>query len=83
MVGEVSEELISNQEILGRLDFAFAKGKLSIQMRGVEPKLNEDKYINIKNGRHPLLDKDNVVPNSIYLRKGLPYFTYNRSKYWW
>ncbi len=67
MVGEVSEELISNQEILGRLDFAFAKGKLSIQMRGVEPKLNEDKYINIKNGRHPLLDKDNVVPNSIYL----------------
>lgn len=67
MVGEVSEELIANQEILGRLDFAFAKGKLSIQMRGVEPKLNEDKYINIKNGRHPLLDKDKVVPNSIYL----------------
>ena len=67
MVGEVSEELISNQEILGRLDFAFAKGKLSIQMKGVEPKLNEDKYINIKNGRHPLLDKDKVVPNSINL----------------
>ena len=67
MVGEISEELISNQEILGRLDFAFAKGKLSIQMKGVEPKLNEDKYINIKNGRHPLLDKDKVVPNSINL----------------
>jgi len=67
MVGEVSEELISNQEILGKLDFAFAKGKLSMQMRGIEPKLNEDKYINIKNGRHPLLDKDKVVPNSIYL----------------
>ena len=67
MVGEVSQELISNQEILGKLDFAFAKGKLSMQMRGIEPKLNEDKYINIKNGRHPLLDKDKVVPNSIYL----------------
>ena len=67
MVGEISEELISNQEILGRLDFAFSKGKLSIQMKGVEPKLNEDKYINIKNGRHPLLDKDKVVPNSINL----------------
>lgn len=25
MVGEVSEDLISNQEILGRLDFAFSK----------------------------------------------------------
>lgn len=66
-VGEISGDLISNQEILGKLDFAFAKGKLSIQMRGIEPKLNKDKYINIKNGRHPLLDKDNVVPNTIYL----------------
>ena len=53
MVGEVSEDLISNQEILGRLDFAFAKGKLSMQIRGVEPTLNKDKFINIKNGRHP------------------------------
>ncbi|MGL5312384.1 MAG: endonuclease MutS2 [Peptostreptococcaceae bacterium] len=67
MVGEVSEDLISNQEILGKLDFAFAKGKLSMQMRGIEPTLNEDKYINIKNGRHPLLDKDKVVSNTIYL----------------
>lgn len=67
MVGEVSDDLISNQEILGRLDFAFAKGKLSIQMRGVEPTLNEDKFINIKNGRHPLLEKDKVVPNTVYL----------------
>lgn len=66
-VGEISNEIISNQEILSKLDFAFAKGKLSIQMRGVEPKLNEDKYIEIKNGRHPLLDKDKVVPNTIYL----------------
>ncbi|MGG7060739.1 ATP-binding protein, partial [Clostridium tertium] len=27
----------------------------------------EDKYINIKNGRHPLLEKDKVVPNTVYL----------------
>ena len=67
MVGEVSEDLISNQEILGRLDFAFAKGKLSMKMRGVEPTLNKDKFINIKNGRHPLLDRKTVVPNSVYL----------------
>lgn len=67
MVGEISSELLSNQEVLGRLDFAFAKGKLSIKMRGIEPKLNEDKYINIKNGRHPLLETDKVVPSTIYL----------------
>ncbi len=67
MVGEISEDIISNQEILGRIDFAFAKGKLSISMKAVEPFLNEDKYINIKNGKHPLLYKKTVVPNNIYL----------------
>ena len=36
-------------------------------MRGIEPTLNEDKYLNIKNGRHPLLDKKKVVANTIYL----------------
>ncbi|RDY24131.1 endonuclease MutS2 [Romboutsia maritimum] len=67
LVGSVSNDLISNQEILGKLDFAFAKGKLSIQIKGIEPELNKDKYINIKNGRHPLLDNNKVVPNTIYL----------------
>ena len=67
MIGEVADELISNQEILGRLDFAFAKGKLSMQMKAVEPTLNEDKYINIKRGRHPLLDIKTVVGNNVYL----------------
>ena len=68
-VGEISNNIISNQEILGKLDFAFAKGKLSISMRGVEPDLNKDKVINIKAGRHPLLDSDIVVANDIYLGK--------------
>ncbi len=67
MVGDVCDDLIANQEILGRLDFAFAKGKLSMQMKAVEPSLNEDKYINIKRGRHPLLDIKTVVPNTVYL----------------
>ena len=68
-VGEVSEEIVSNQEILGKLDFAFAKGKLSNQMKAVEPKLNKEKYIDIKRGRHPLIDKNMVVPNTVYLGK--------------
>ena len=49
MVGEISEDLISNQEILGKLDFAFAKGKLSLEMKAIEPILNKEKHINIKN----------------------------------
>lgn len=66
-VGEISGELIANQEILGKLDFIFAKGKLSIQMRGIEPEINSEKYINIKNGRHPLIAKEHVVANTVYL----------------
>ena len=69
MIGEISGELISNQEILGKLDFAFAKGKLSVEMRVIEPVLNEEKYFHIKNGRHPMIDKRDVVPNTVYLGK--------------
>ncbi|WP_343345014.1 endonuclease MutS2 [Terrisporobacter petrolearius] len=67
LVGEVARDILSNQVILGKLDFAFAKGKLSLSMKAIEPTLNEEKNINIKNGRHPLLDTDKVVPNNIYL----------------
>lgn len=67
LVGEVAGDILSNQVILGKLDFAFAKGKLSLSMKGIEPILNEEKNINIKNGRHPLLDASKVVSNNIYL----------------
>lgn len=68
-IGEVSNEIISNQEILGKLDFVFSKGKLSIKMKAIEPILNEDKYLNIKNGKHPLLNINEVVPNTIWIGK--------------
>lgn len=67
MIGEIAREMISNQEILEKIDFIFAKGKLSLQMKGIDPKLNEDKNFVIKNGRHPLLDPKKVVANTIYL----------------
>ena len=67
LVGEVAGDILSNQVILGKLDFTFAKGKLSLAMKGIEPVLNKEKHINIKNGRHPLLDANKVVPNNIYL----------------
>ena len=67
LVGEIAGDILSNQVILGKLDFAFSKGKLSLSMKGIEPILNEEKNINIKNGRHPLLDADKVVSNNIYL----------------
>ena len=38
-------------------------------MRAIEPVLNEEKYFHIKNGRHPMIDKRDVVPNTVYLGK--------------
>ena len=67
MIGEIAREIISNQEILEKIDFIFAKGKLSLEMKGIDPKLNKDKNFVIKNGRHPLLDPKKVVANTIYL----------------
>lgn len=61
------EGIKNNQSILGRLDFIFAKGKLSLDMGGIKPILNNKGYINIKKGRHPLLNVKNVVPIDIYL----------------
>ena len=67
MIGEIAREIISNQEILEKIDFIFAKGKLSLEMKGIDPKLNKDKNFVIKNGRHPLLNPKKVVANTIYL----------------
>jgi DNA mismatch repair protein MutS2 len=54
-------------DILTKLDFIFAKGQLSIQHKASEPEFNTDGVIELKNSRHPLLDKDKVVPINIRL----------------
>ncbi len=63
----VLQELIMNYEALSRLDFIFAKGKLAIKMNAMRPKFNEAGIINIKGGRHPLLDESSCVPVDIRL----------------
>lgn len=65
--GEHTEELASNFKILTKLDFIFAKASLAIDMNASRPIFNEDHYIHIRKGRHPLLDKKKVVPIDIYL----------------
>jgi len=66
-VGEFADEIAGNSHTLGRIDFIFAKGKLSTQMRGIEPEITSEKYIRIKNGRHPLIPGNSVVPINIWL----------------
>ncbi|MGI6621861.1 MAG: endonuclease MutS2 [Acetivibrionales bacterium] len=66
-VAEIRVELATNLEILSRLDFMFAKAKLSRDINGISPKLINQRKIRIKQGRHPLLDRHDVVPIDIEL----------------
>lgn len=66
---EFSEQLKDNLEILTQFDFIFAKASLSKQLKGSEPIFNEKGYINIKKGRHPLIDPKKVVPIDIHMGK--------------
>lgn len=66
-VAEIGEGVIANISALTQLDFIFAKGKLSLAMRGIEPEINTANRFRIKNGRHPLIPKDVVVPSNIWL----------------
>ncbi len=55
--------------ILSELDFIFAKAMLSKKMRATEPKFPEENYIEIKKGRHPLIDSKKVVPIDLNIGK--------------
>lgn len=61
------ESLSYNMKTLTELDFIFARAVLSKAMKGTEPKFNERGYLNIKKGRHPLIDPHKVVPIDISL----------------
>ncbi len=62
-----TEELAIDLHILTRLDFIFAKAALSRHFKCSEPKFNTEGRIHIKDGRHPLLDPQKVVPITVWL----------------
>ncbi|MDO4343617.1 MAG: endonuclease MutS2 [Eubacteriales bacterium] len=61
------DALESDLTLLTQLDFIFARAQLSKSYDGSEPTFNTEGVINIKKGRHPLLDKKKVVPIDIRL----------------
>ena len=62
-----TENLKYNIDTLVELDFIFARASLAKAMKASEPVFNNRGYINIKKGRHPLIDAKVVVPIDIYL----------------
>ena len=67
LAAQYIEPLRENAKTLIFLDFVYAKANLSKKMNASEPKFNSKHYINIKEGRHPLLDAKKVVPINISL----------------
>lgn len=69
LASDYKDSLTSNSSILAKLDFIFAKAELSCRYKCSRPIFNDNKYINLKKARHPLLDEKTVVPIDIYLGK--------------
>ena len=61
------EDILQNYDLLLALDLIFARGKLSYQMNGMEPKLVEDGGFVFRHARHPLLNKKKAVPIDLEL----------------
>ncbi len=68
-LGEHSVALKTDMDFMTRLDFVFAKAKLAMEQNATRPIFNTDHFINIRKGRHPLLDKKKVVPIDVPLGK--------------
>lgn len=56
-----------DHRILTELDFIFAKAMLAKQMKATKPRFPEERFIEIKQGRHPLIAADKVVPIDVHL----------------
>ena len=69
LIMEKADIITQAFNFMTKLDFIFAKGKLAMEMDALRPEINDERYINIVKGRHPLIDKNVVVPISIWCGK--------------
>lgn len=66
---DLVDKLGSNISLIGKIDFVFAKAKYAKSIDGNEPILSTEKYINLIEARHPLIDEKVVVPIDINVGK--------------
>ena len=64
-----TNELEDNVNLIGKLDFIFAKSSYSIKLNCTTPNINDNKQIILNNARHPLIEQKQVVPISLELGK--------------
>lgn len=66
-VGEFADGIVQSYRAAVELNLIFAKGQLAYKMKAVVPKLNDAGRVCIKAARHPLIDKNKVVPTDLLL----------------
>ena len=71
MVADAADTMEQNARMMEKLDFIFSKGKLSLEYGCTKPRINTDRYIRLKDGRHPLMDRDTCVPLQFEIGKGI------------
>ena len=71
MVADHEESFKQNVHIMEKLDFMFAKGKLSAELLAIEPNINTERRIVIRDGRHPLMDPKICVPLNFETEEGI------------
>lgn len=64
--GEYTQAISDNAKLMTELDFIFAKASLALSMNATTPIMKKDHSFNIRKGRHPLIDKNKVVPIDVY-----------------
>lgn len=69
-VSEVSDAIWLNYRNITELAFAFACAQMSFAMNGAAPTVTEERMLELKRARHPLIDKDRVVPINVRLGDG-------------
>lgn len=69
MIAPEADSIKANVSILSELDFIFAKALLANEMRAIAPKINNERYIRIEKGRHPLINPETVVPLDLWIGK--------------
>lgn len=67
--GGFAQQITEICKAITELDVIFAKAKLGISMKATIPSVNDNGIINLKNVRHPLIDKNKVVPITVELGK--------------
>ena len=70
-VADGAEILEHDRKVMEKLDYIFSKGKLSLDYDGVEPEIQMDRRICLKDGRHPLMDRKTCVPLQFEIGNGI------------